>query len=241
MLKIILIILIILILLVLNRIIKTSNKNWDNNLKSVEIKNTNFRTGDVVFFRHDCPIYFYGDNGINMDVHIIKNILKTFVSFNQKYYSHAGIIVVIDNTPYVYHLTAHHHFDVFSGKFIVGTPVLVKLSEIELYPGFLYHYRYIGPRIQFDIDMIEHINSQNIKLCGNIFKVVLVTILKIGKYNNNEMICTDFVKYMMNYMGIINTDDKPCDLEYIRKIVENNAKYNNVPIKLETGLSKSIR
>ena len=235
------VILAILILFVLNRIIDKQNELRDNSLQRFDINDIKYRTGDIIFFRHDCPLYFYGSNGINMDTHIIKNISKTIIGFSQKYYSHVGIVIVINNIPYVYHITSNPHVDTVSGKSLIGVPVLVSMSEIQQYKGMLYHHQYIGPEILCDMDDINHINLQNIKLCGNFFNVISKTYFKIGKYKDNEMTCADFINFAMFYFGINKVGyNHPVDLEYIRKFVSKDKNYETKPVIINTVLSKAI-
>ena len=95
------------------------NKQIHDFNKKLIIKNINeisFNTGDIVFFRHDCPLYFYGDNGINMDIHIVKNICKTIFHFVEPWFSHCGIVVVKDNIPFVLHITAEANYDNYNKK-----------------------------------------------------------------------------------------------------------------------------
>lgn len=239
--KVIVIITIVIVLVVvLNRIINHQNNTRDISLERVDLNSVSYRTGDVIFFRHDSPLYFYGNNGINTDVHVVKNISKTIAGFSQKYYSHVGIIVVINNIPYVYHLTSQPHSDALSGKSVIGIPVLVELQEIHKYPGMLYIHRYKGPELSFGTNDLKYINSKGIKLCGKFYKVVLTTILGVGSYEDNTMTCADFVNFVMVYLGIRNSSGNPVDLEYIRRFVEEDDKYDRIPVILNTIMSEAV-
>jgi len=77
---------IVVIIIILSGIKQKQINDYDAGLEKKDIDEMQFRTGDIIFFRHDCPIYFYGDNGINMDIHIVKNICKPLFHFNQKYF-----------------------------------------------------------------------------------------------------------------------------------------------------------
>ena len=99
------------------------------------------------FFRHDCPLYFYGDNGINMDTHIVKSMCKTIFHFSQPWFSHCGIVVVRNNIPFVLHLTADDNYDNYNKKSIIGSPVLTSMSELYKYKGVLYYSKYVGAPI----------------------------------------------------------------------------------------------
>lgn len=236
---------VVLLLVACNRYINYENKSRDVYLEKYDFTNIKFKTGDIIFFRHDTPIYYHGDNGINMDVHVVKNISKTIVGFSQKYYSHVGMIVVLNNKPFVYHLTSKPHIDKFSGKSIIGTPSLVEMSEIQQYDGLLYLHRYKGEPIKFDENDIAKISSMNIKLVGKIHEVVMKTFLGIGEYKDGYMTCADFTNFLLKYTKIKDEDLKyktAVDLEYIRNFVENNEKYyDSTPIMINTVLSKALR
>lgn len=212
------------------------NKQIHDFNKKLIIKNINeisFNTGDIVFFRHDCPLYFYGDNGINMDIHIVKNICKTIFHFVEPWFSHCGIVVVKDNIPFVLHITAEANYDNYNKKSIIGMPALTSMDELYKYKGVLYYSKYIGSPITNIEPKLKDIYSKNIYLDGNIFNCLLTNLLNVTSHKDNTMVCCDFVLYVLKKFGIVKKF-KYCDLNYIHTICKNKNKYNTMQCIIKT-------
>ena len=195
------------------------------------------RTGDIIMFRHETPLIFQGDNGYNIDVHIIKNLFKRFFALSQPYYSHAGVVVVRNGIPYVLHVTADSNFDNYRKKYVIGSPALTSMDKIEEYKGFVFHYPYLGKDIDFECNM-KKIYNNNIVLNGNWFIVALS--YSTGRRISKKYLCTEFVAHILDLMGIEKYDNEFCCLNKVANI-GLNGKYGELCMLRTTthkGLSK---
>jgi hypothetical protein len=233
------VIIIVIIILLLNVLKTHAVSNYDHSLIKKNIDDIHFNTGDIIFFRHDCPLYFYGNNGINMDIHIFKNACKTLFYYNQSYFSHCGIVIIRNNIPYILHLTADDNYDNYTKKCTIGTPVLSSMNDVYKYKGFLYYNKYVGPRINNIELILTKIYNTPIYLDGNIFNALMVNLMGIGNHKQQYMVCCDFVLFVMNILNIVNTF-KYCDLNYISNICKTNNHYISKQILIKTQLYKCL-
>lgn len=230
------IIFIVLILYIINVYTRYKLKQYDNSLTKRQLTECNYRTGDIVFFRNACPLYFFGENGINIDIHIVKNIAKSFYYNYQKYFSHVGVIVIINNTPYLYHLTNKHQYDLLSKKYVIGKSCLVNIYEIENYDGFAYISHYKGPNISIDI---KDIQNNTMYLHGNLFDVLKTTIFQISHYKENRGVCTDLVHRFCHKYGIDKNKNKAVDVNYLINFVNQHNYYSDIHM-IRTGYYNSL-
>ena len=160
-----------------------------------------FKTGDIIMFRFDTPVLYRNKDGYNTSTFICKAI-STSVQYwyNGLPYLHTGIIVMIDNKPYVLHLTSDPIFDNFTQQDVVGLPSLSLLKDLNFYHGTLYHYKYNGPTNKLDLnDIYKH----DIHINNSVLGVVCNNGLKIQK-NKKYIACTDFVELVQYLLGIVN-------------------------------------
>lgn len=228
------IIIIILVLFLLNWNTRRTLRDFDNSLKKININECNFRTGDILFFRNTCPLYFYGDNGINMDVAIVKNTLKSLYFYHQKYYTHVGIIIVLDEIPYLLHMTADSQYDIYTNRYVIGSISMIDLREIENYKGYAYINRYTGPDIIFTKNDLDEIYSDNMFIDGNLAVIFKNTVLGIGSYRKNYGVCCDLVKKLLYRFKLIN-NLYPCDLNELINFVDMCPYYDSEPVMIRTG------
>jgi hypothetical protein len=212
----------------------TRHDNFDKSLAKVNMFDVQYNTGDIVFFRHNAPMWTYGDNGINIKFHIVKNILKTINYMFDPYFSHSGIIIKLNGDPYVFHLTADYQYCSLTERWVIGSPALVSLHDIMKYPGFVYHVPY---RLKKTVDA-KWLNSfYDNRLVGNPLKAISVSGLGIGQYSHNKMACTCLVKMVMVKLGIINTNGCAAypKLSDIFNIIQKDKNYGSM-VFLKTGL-----
>jgi hypothetical protein len=231
------ILILILIIVLLTQTRWESINNYEKNMELKEISDVDFNTGDIILYRHDTPLLFYGENGINLDVHIVKNVLKTILHYNQKYYSHCGIVIKINKIPYILHLTADDQHDIYTNRYVIGLPSLVSIDELFRYKGIVYYSKYIGIPLS-DISFLPEIFNNNIHLDGNLLNGILSNILKIKERDYNKLLCCDFVKLILFKLGICD-NTKSCDLNEIAAIAHTE-KYNK-QIKIKTRVFKCLR
>jgi hypothetical protein len=210
---------------------------YDDSLVQIEFEDMSYTTGDVVFYRHDAYLKFKGNNGNNYDVHVVKNVLKTIFSYFQPYYSHTGVIIVIDDVPYIYHLTADSQFDLISQSWVIGSPALVSLTEARKYPGFIYINKYVGPHITVDVNWLSQFSV--LRLNGNLFTGLFSNLLKFMDHPTNEMVCTDFVMHVLHKLGISPKSKNP-SINTVRNFISDGL-YETRPILLKTGLFKALK
>ena len=229
----------LIIIILLNRYLKLKIlPSRENKLKKLDHNEINYETGDVVFFQNDALLYYNGQNGYNYDVHIVKNCLKTLYYYIYPY-SHVGIIVKVNDIPYLLHMTADLQYDVYTKKYLIGVPVLIDMKEFSMYRGHSYIYKYKnGNQIQSN-ELLRYVRSNDLKIKGNLFKILSTTIFKFGKYEKNYGTCCDLVKRVLYYINECD-NTSPADINDIVKILEKNKHYNT-PIMIKNGYYKATR
>lgn len=229
----------IIIIILLNRYLKLKIMPYrENKMKKLDPSEIEYNTGDVVFFQNDALLYYNGKNGYNFDVHIVKNCLKTLYYYIYPY-SHVGIIITINNVPYLLHMTADLQYDLYTKKYVMGVPVLVDMKEFSMYRGHSYIYKLKNTTKVSSDKLLNYIYSSNLKIKGNLFKILKTTVLKIGKYEKDRGTCCDLVKKALYYINECD-NTTPADINDIVKILEKNKHYD-APIMIKNGYYKATR
>lgn len=212
----------------------------DSNLIRTNIRDTKYRTGDVIFFRKDYSHMFKGDNGVNYDLSYTKRLVYTFEFLHQNcYYSHCAIVIIINGITYLTHLTEDPYYDNVKNIHVLGAPSLIKLTDIENYKGFVYHYKYNGPEIKVTDNMINRIYSIDMKL-SNFLKSTICSAFKLYHHSDGYGSCCDYIQLVMYEMGLVDTVTKRCDLRDILDTIKS-LDYSHDATILETIWIKVTR
>ena len=174
-----------------------------------------FRTGDLLFFRwNDDSLISY--NEITKETtfnfkHLSDSICKTMYCMAAGIYTHVGMIVVIDNVPYIYEITNADTYSMpkychYIGKNVLNTPSLQKLKCIQHYIGHVYHYSYLGKPFNKK-KLFKYIkNQKNQTIHQSASKFVKSCI-----YNKPYMVtCSSLIAGCLNDQNIFNYSNLYC-------------------------------
>jgi hypothetical protein len=225
------IIIIILLLIIHNNYIKNQTRCLNINCIKENIYNDNYNTGDIIMFSFQSPSYYYGTNGINMDVSILKNSLLNFVKHNMYYFTHCGIIIIIKKIPYVLHIVAEPQYDNYYKKNTLGSLALVSIYEIEKYRGYIYKYKYIGNTLPTPHLLLDYMYKINPLLDGNLFSI---TLHRFFNYTGNKGLCCDVIRMVLLYYNIIS-DNNNWDIQNIIEFINKSSLYIKTPTLLKNG------
>lgn len=190
-----------------------------------------FKTGDIIMAKYDTPVYYYARNGLNITGTFGKYICDGVQYWSQGRYTHAGVVMVVNGEPYVYHLSDDICFDKVSNQYTSCEPMLVPMVDFMAYHGVVVLYRLqtatqISPR-----DVIKNTTARNIQMQSNALKTIAVNGLGIGKNSPNKYVCTDFVEDVLYQLRILDGATRNTNLTTIRKIIDK--KYAD-PVLLRT-------
>lgn len=212
------IIAIIILIWIMGRIRINKTKLHDSNLVKKNIDNIQFSTGDIIFYR-----YNYEDSHFDFNIPYY---------YCQGYYTHVGIVVVINQIPYVFQMTDNITYDSWSKKNVERLPSLNTIDEVKKYKGVLYYCKYKGSPIENQEIIIRDIFNENIHIYSNFIMGILVNLLGVLKHTKNHMYCCDLVLYVMHKFGVSNLQ-LPCHMKSLYEECMNNDNYNNYVVMLE--------
>lgn len=169
----------------------------------VDIKDVQFRTGDLVFTRYDHSILNFNSQTCTSNINI-KNIINSTKIFSLLFihniYTHMGVIIIINNMPHVYEISNISN---------VKRPRLIPIDDyVREYTGHVYHMSYIGDSLNTNISY-NFINSNNHK---HIFSITPTFIYNyLNSFNKNNTInqyywitCCSLVAYFLKAHGIFH-------------------------------------
>ncbi len=150
--------------------------------------NDNIKTGDIVLFR-------------------TKNISKLIIPF-----THIGMIIFIDNKPYI--LETHSKNDPLNtGVSTEGVNIYNFYDRINTYEGHIYLLKLKKPlnniqknKLITSIDKYKKIKF--IKNYKNYYKKYC--LINLFKNTNKGMICSEFIYYVLNDIGLIQDSFYKC-------------------------------
>jgi hypothetical protein len=152
--------------------------------------NDNIKTGDIVLFR-------------------TKNISKLIIPF-----THIGMIIFIDNKPYI--LETHSKNDPLNtGVSTEGVNIYNFYDRINTYEGHIYLLKLKKPlnniqknKLITSIDKYKKIKF--IKNYKNYYKKYC--LINLFKNTNKGMICSEFIYYVLNDIGLIQDSLYKCKI-----------------------------
>ena len=196
---------------IFGRIRINQTKLHDSSLVKKHIDSIQFSTGDIIFYR-------YGYEGSYFDFNIP-------YYYCQGYYTHVGIVVVINQIPYVFNMTDDPTYDSWNEKHIEGSPSLNTFDEVKKYKGALYYCKYKGPYIENPELIIRDIFNETIHIYSNCIMGIFVNLIGVLKHTKNYMYCCDLVVYVMHKFGISNLQ-LPCHMKSLLEECMNNDNYD---------------
>jgi hypothetical protein len=180
----------------------------EKNNSLTDYKKIIYRTGDLLFFKwQDTNIF--NRNKMILNYSVKDRILEIPLCMTNTYYSHMGIVIVINNIPYIYETIDKSSYPLknlfcnYQNKLIEKGyfgPVLHNISDIKYYLGDVHHISYRGPEIKKD----KIFNT--LKLCKDKkldYKNAYFTncFLK-SKIKEKSLTCVGFITHVLNHFNI---------------------------------------
>jgi hypothetical protein len=181
--KIIICIIILIIIIIIKRILLLYKK----------CNNDNIKTGDIVLFRSKNKDY----------------LTELIISF-----THIGMIIFIDNKPYI--LETHSKNDPLNiGVSTEGVNIYNFYNRINKFEGHIYLLKLKKPlnniqenKLITNIDKYKKIKF--IKNYKNYYKKYC--LINLYKNTNKGMICSEFIYYILNNIGLIQDSFYKCKI-----------------------------
>ena len=215
---------------------------YHKNLPAVSVNEIvpKLRTGDIVMMKYETPCFYNGPNGSNTSIYFGKAIADSIQYYSQGHFTHAGVIMVVNNVPYVFHLTDDPNKDEYTGKYVSGTPALCSTEFLQSYRGNIYLLKHSGNVNVDTMKVIKNIYSRNVMLEGTISGCVWNNGLKFGKNSDNKYMCTDFVEDVLSQLGILSKPTRNQDIVGLIKRLSETNYYNINPTIIKTGWYENI-
>jgi hypothetical protein len=189
--------------------------HYNKGIPQLSMNNLNLRTGDVILFKYETPMIYSQKNGLNTSFFLGKFIMDGLAFYLQGgiYYTHAGIIIIINNKPYIWHLTDDPHFDEYTQQVQIGTPSLCDIQKDGIcgYRGVPYLVRYNGPEINFPTKLLDKVYKENIHIQGEFFKCIITNGLGLGNNEKSKYMCLDFVEMVLFNLGLMKSFNRKSD------------------------------
>lgn len=202
---------------------------------AVDYKLCDFHTGDLILFKYDAPVCHFPKGELAIHMEIDKFIAESLRYYYYGYDSHIGVVIMVNNTPHVLHMTDDIMYDELSGKLVISETSLVSMEYLMKYHGVLYWYKRIASPDQQQIDsktisIIEE--SRNKKIETNLFKVIAYNGFKISTHDE-KYACTDLVEEILYKFGVSGGATKQCSFDDIYQLM--NGKYTKQPLILKNA------
>ena len=183
--------------------------------KVYDYKSIKYRTGDLLLFNwQDLNIYRKSYYSFSIKEYF-KYILHSL--FDPGKFSHAGVVIVIDNIPYLYEYTRTsgyttkkikcHYKNKYISKTYLGT-FLHPISNITKYLGDIWHLSYIGPPINKH-KIFDTLKKYDSSLTYNIYSYPKCTIFR-SKDGDENTHCSGFISRILNNFGITKIQNTNC-------------------------------
>lgn len=205
---------IVIIIIILPELINLLYVLYDREVE----KNVTYRTGDLLLFKcTNTNIIKKSKKLFNIDFskfftkdYYENNLLKLYT----KKYIHIGIVIVINNHPYIYEISDKSYnkkrYDNYTNKYVYNKPALIDISYLNHYYGDVYKSSYIGPEIETNYLIPIFKKYQNYIISSN-DTVINCIKKKMDVINNNKSTsCTEFTAKIIKTLNIVDIDPHPC-------------------------------
>lgn len=207
------------------------NISLDNNCKSYKIYKkilysdiiSEVKSGDLVFFDHT-----------------LTSIYER--SFGHPQFSHIGIIVEINKEIYICDLN-HDNIFINNKKIIKkGINIVPFYDRIYNYNGYVYISSLNKTLNENQIKKLKIIIDNNIDFLST-YKILYSYIRNTNYIHKNEMLCNEFIAYILDELQITNNLSKSTKKELSKNIIElsNSDLYSNpVHIIIDNLIIKNL-
>ena len=180
------------------------------------------------------PIWWTGSNGFNFRFRFDKHIFNSLQWYYHGHYTHVGLVVVINDIPYVWQLSSVPMYDEVTQKFVSGIPALQPIKNLNLYEGCVYINQYKGMiNPQLTLKVMEKIYSSDIHIQGNWVQTFLKNGFGVGTNSDKLYMCVDFLEDVLCKMGIIDSPTRKANINTIQNIIDTNPLYDSKAIMLK--------
>lgn len=202
---------------------------------------SNYRTGDILFYRYHGDSVVYHDankNIVSNFANIFKLSAETLVSkIISGVYTHVAMIIVINNRPYIYDTPGGidsysiKMYDILTKKIgLFRHPILLDISYINKYIGDVYRIKYIGADIPLDVIVKTIRKKKNIQI--NPYKCVNKCMQYDKTPYTDSLTCVSFNITVCNEFGILALKNYNCTTPIVfYRLLMNSNKYDNVIYK----------
>lgn len=197
------------ILLIIYLYINAQNNIFDffgsQNCKNInEIK---YNTGDILLFHFNVPSTTKNKLGETMIKPNFDSIIYTYPQYYfHGFYTHAGMVIVRDDNPYVLELTTGKSFNLLNNDYTSNEQSLTKIEDLNYYRGYVSHFR-LNKSVEIHQDKIDNLlkymKNNKIYIEGDVINMIKINGLKMGRHDGRKMSCVDFVCLCMYMLGII--------------------------------------
>lgn len=213
-------------------------RGFNDTLQSYTYDETQFNTGDILFFKKDEPAIYRKNGKILVQPFLFENLYQSIMYYIQGVYTHCGVVVVHNDIPYIVQISGDILYDGYKQKYNIDGPCLSKLDDIFSYQGVVYHHRYLGSPQTVDTDFIDNIYGENYKINRDVLSIIPSNILKLSQHGN-DLMCVDLANIILYKLGIVDNYKTDNNLSDIRKLVKDN-NYTQTPVILETLWYQSV-
>jgi len=200
-------------------------------ISSRNLEDIKFKTGDIIMTRYDHI------NNLDPVKYIAHNIISYVLTRSLE--THSAIVIVIDNKPYVYHVTYLFQYDHSVSAYRRKSPVLVDLKTYVMgYNGEMLHYP-----IKNELNILKSmkfIDANKYKEFTYSQLEAINTVLKLPTSENEDSkFCLQLTMDYLNYMDVIN-GKYPAHLNHfgdVRDMILSSGKFEKPSLILNPYLN----
>jgi hypothetical protein len=199
----------------------------DSLYETADISTASLNTGDILIF--NSPIIPHYKMPL---IHKIGGSVMNSFNYACNYYGHAGIVIKINDKPYIYHLSPGLEYDSFTQKYANTEPKVVPMECVNAAYGKCYAFKCRRVITHTTAQLHDILNKYaNTTYQTNVKSVVLGNLLKMTTHTGPSYLCTDHVEKILQELNIISNTKNNADINDILQIIKCGP-YNKVPILL---------
>jgi hypothetical protein len=200
-----------------------------NNIESYPLDSiiNELNTGDLVFYRWD----WWGNSKYNVLHTTVHNMLPTALMNSN--FTHVGIVLKLNNIPYVYELTSSIHYDNLENMYKMNIPILTKaVDNIHKYSGTIFVSKYNNSVLLTDNQILQILTKyKDIKLSHSIIKQINAII---GSKHINvfpqKFTCSELICNILSELNIIDSCEfgQSVTPQEIYKKIQHSNNYSDI-------------
>lgn len=184
----------------------------------LNIADISVKTGDIVL----CKYPFFETSDVSAWQTACMMFLKVYNCVTTSY-THTGIIVMLNNIPYVLHIDDKLAYDHHSQKDVCSKPRVVPLSEMA--QTCLIHIHPLKDSVPHPYNIDNAINKISHKTYEtSAIKNILCGFLKLRTHGNDSFVCTDLVEEVLTELGTLPNYTKNANLSDTLKLIKQYCK-----------------